>query len=185
MSLNRCCLRDERAAIWVAAILGAISGALCFFFWVFSGPSENKIPAAEVWAVIAEEAPKKGLDPGFVYSLAWAESSLDARAKTSMARGIMQLTEGAWAEVSDLPYRRAWDWKTNLRISMDYMNWCRDFLRRHDSFSYELLAASYRYGPFYVKKRKFQLSKVKAPKDEIYKAIFAGNLRPIAPPAAP
>ena len=77
MSLNRCCLRDERAAIWVAAILGAISGALCFFFWVFSGPSENKIPAAEVWAFIAEEAPKKGLDPGFVYSLAWAESSLD------------------------------------------------------------------------------------------------------------
>ena len=65
---------------------------------------------------------------------------------------------------------------------MDYMNWCRDFLR-HDSFSYELLAASYRYGPFYVKKRKFQ--SVKAPKDEIYKAIFAGNLRPIAPPAAP
>lgn len=183
MGFDRRYLKDEKAAVRIAVILGAVSGVLCFLFWVFRGPSENRIPAQEVWAFVSEVAPEKGLDPGFVYSLAWAESSLNARAKTSVARGIMQLNKGAWSEVSDLPYRHAWDWKTNLRVSMDYMNWCRDFLKQHGSFDYPLLAASYRYGPFYVKKKQFQLAKVKPPKNEIYQAIFAGNLRPIPPPS--
>jgi soluble lytic murein transglycosylase-like protein len=174
--------RDERLLIRMAVVLGVVAGILAFMLTQTLGERSEKVSPEEVWAFVQEQAPQKNLDPEFIYALAWAESSLNARARSSVARGIMQLTKPAWTEVSDESYRQAWDWRTNLRVGIDYLAFCRDFLKRHDSFSYPLLAAAYRYGPYYVKDKNFNLGQIKKPKNEIYRRIFRGNIRPVAPP---
>jgi soluble lytic murein transglycosylase-like protein len=175
--------RDERRIIRVAVVLGVIAGVLAFFLATKLDSGEEQVSPIEVWDYIAEVAPQRGLDPEFVYALAWAESSLDAKARSSVARGIMQLTKPAWREVSDESYRYAWDWKSNIRVAVDYLAFCRDFLKQHNSFNYPLLAASYRYGPYYVRDKNFNIRQIQTPKNKIYRRIFEGNIRPVAPPA--
>ncbi|WPJ96064.1 lytic transglycosylase domain-containing protein [Coraliomargarita algicola] len=175
--------RHERLLIRIAVILGVIVGILAFTITrKISGRSEQVSPE-EVWAYVQEIAPQKDLDPEFIYAIAWAESSLNARARSSVARGMMQLTKPAWREVSDESYRHAWDWRTNVRVGIDYLAFCRDYLKRHDHFSYPLLAASYRYGPYHVRNKNFNILKLKQPKNEIYRRIFEGNIHPVTPPA--
>ncbi|MDQ8195991.1 lytic transglycosylase domain-containing protein [Coraliomargarita sp. SDUM461004] len=175
--------RHERLFIRVAVILGVLVGILAFSITRSIGARSEPISAEAVWQYIEEIAPQSDLDPEFVYALAWAESSLNARARSSVARGLMQLTKPAWREVSDESYRQAWDWRTNVRVGIDYLAFCRDYLKKHDSFTYPLLAAAYRYGPYYVGSKDFQLSQLKKPKNEIYRRIFAGNIRPVRPPS--
>lgn len=174
--------RDERLLIRMAVVLGVVAGILAFVLTRTLGERTEKVSPENVWAFVQEQAPQRDLDPEFVYALAWAESSLNARARSSVARGIMQLTKPAWREVSDESYRHAWDWRTNVRVGIDYLAFCRDYLKKHDSFSYPLLAAAYRYGPYYVENKNFNLRQIKQPKNEIYRRIFKGNIRPVAPP---
>lgn len=174
--------RDERLLIRIAVVLGLFVGILAFTLTRTLSEKKDQISAEEVWAYIQVQAPQQGLDPEFVYALAWAESSLNAKARSSVARGIMQLTKVAWSEVSEESYRHAWDWKVNIRVGIDYLSFCRDYLKKHDSFTYPLLAASYRYGPYYVKSKGFDLAQIKQPKNEIYLRIFSGNIRPVTPP---
>ncbi len=168
--------------IRMAVILGIVAGILAFTLTRTLGDRDQKVSPEDVWAFVQEQAPQRDLDPEFVYALAWAESSLNARARSSVARGIMQLTKPAWQEVSEESYRHAWDWRTNIRVGIDYLAFCRDYLKKHDSFSYPLLAASYRYGPYYVENKNFNILQLKQPKNEIYRRIFGGNIRPVVPP---
>lgn len=174
---------DERLIVRLAAVLGVVVGVLAI---VLSSSLQDSEPVApeEVWAYVEEQASQVGLNPDFVYALVWAESSLNPAARSSVARGMMQLTRAAWEEVSDESYRHAWDWRTNIRVGIDYLVFCRDFLQQRDSFNYPLLAASYRYGPYYVQNKGFKLSSIKRPRNEIYKRLFLGNLRPVERPAS-
>lgn len=174
--------RDERLIIRIAVVLGVFMGALAIFFTQKYHPSREQVSPAVVWPVVYELSTQAGLDPEFVYALAWAESGLNAKARSSVARGMMQLTRPAWDQVTDESYRLAWEWQTNVRVAIDYLAYCRDYLKVRDSFSYPLLAASYRYGPYYVQARDFDIQQLKPPKNEIYKRIFAGNVRPVSPP---
>ena len=67
--------------------------------------SANYISDETVWSKIKNEAPLKGLNPTFVYAICHAESSLNANAESSVARGMMQLTEAAWQDATKLHYR--------------------------------------------------------------------------------
>ncbi len=174
--------RDERLLIRIAVVLGIIAGILAFTLTRTLGDRTEQVSPEEVWAYVQEQASQRDLDPEFVYALAWAESSLNARARSSVARGIMQITKPAWREVTDESYRHAWDWRTNIRVSIDYLAFCRDYLSKHDSFTYPLLAAAYRYGPYYVENKNFNILQVKVPENEIYRCIFEGNIRPVAAP---
>jgi soluble lytic murein transglycosylase-like protein len=174
--------RDEGLIIWITVALGICVGVLSFYLAQNLSPPMEQVSAEAVWAYISELAPQNALDPEFVYALAWAESSLNAKARTSYARGIMQMSRPAWREVSAESYRHAWEWRTNIRVAIDYLVFCRDFLKLHDSFSYPLLAACYRYGPYHVRDKNFNILQVKQPKNEIYKRIFNGNIRPVEPP---
>ncbi|MEM1222972.1 MAG: lytic transglycosylase domain-containing protein [Verrucomicrobiota bacterium] len=177
-------LQDERLIIRILAIAGGTVVFLAIFSAIFFRTHRTDlIPQEEVWAFIANQAPKSGLNPEFVYAIAWAESSLDARARSSVARGIMQLTKVAWREVTDRPYREAWDWQTNILVAMDYLAFCRNYLLENNAFSYPMLAACYRYGPYRVEKSGFSLAKLPKPKNAIYKKIFKGVTRPVPPPA--
>lgn len=174
--------RDEPVLIRMVVVLGVVAVIVVFTLSRISGARSDQVSADEVWAYLQEQAPKQGLDQEFVYALAWAESRLNARARSSEARGIMQLTKPTWQAVSEKSYRHAWDWRTNMRVGIDYLVFCRDYLKKHDSFSYPLLAASYRYGPYYVKSQHFKIRRLKEPRNEIYKRIFEGNICPVAPP---
>ncbi len=146
------------------------------------GGGAERLDPALVWESVREESAKVGLDPGFVYAIVWAESSLDPRARTDVARGLMQLTEGAWEMVTTRPYSRAFHWRTNLRVGVAYLAYNRDFLIREGVFNYPRLAAAYRFGRNRLAREGYDLTRLPEPKNRIYAAIFNGNIRPVAPP---
>ena len=124
-----------------------------------------------------------GLDPKFVYAICHAESSLDANAETSVARGMMQLTEAAWVDVTELHYRQAFDWETNVEVGMLYLKRLKGMLESQEVFSYPRLAASYRFGYVALRKEKFMVSRLQTPVNRIYRKLFAGDMAPVPPPS--
>lgn len=174
--------RDERLIIRLAVVLGVAIGVLAIFLTQTYHPPREQVLPEDVWPVIYELSTQADLDPEFVYALAWAESGLNAKARSSVARGMMQITRPAWNQVTDESYRLAWEWRTSIRVGIDYLVFCREYLKSHDSFSYPLLAASYRYGPYHVQDKEFEIQQLKTPKNKIYKRIFEGNVRPVPPP---
>ena len=56
-----------------------------------------------------------------MYAICHAESSLDANAESSVAKGMMQLTEAAWSDVTKLHYRQVFEWETNVEVGMLYL----------------------------------------------------------------
>lgn len=176
--------REERLLIRLTVVMGVVAGLLAIFLAKNLAPRTELVSPAEVWAYVEEVSARENLDPEFVYALAWAESSLNAKARSPVARGMMQLTRPAWRQVSDESYRQAWDWKTNVRVAVDYLGYCRNYLEKYDAFSYPLLAASYRYGPYHVKKNGFDISQLRTPRNKIYKRIFEGIIQPVSPPTA-
>ena len=123
-----------------------------------------------------------GLEPSFVYAICHAESSLNANAESSVARGLMQLTEAAWIDVTDLHYRQAFDWETNAEVGMLYLQRLKRMLEKQKVFSYPRLAASYRYGFGALRREKFMVSRLKTPVNRIYRKLFAGDVSPVTPP---
>ena len=142
----------------------------------------NYISKNEVWNKIRKEAPLYGLEPNFVYAICHAESSLDANAETSVAKGSMQLTAGAWSDVTKLHYRQAFEWETNVEVGMLYLRKLKGMLESQSLFSYPRLAASYRYGYGALRKEKFMVSRLKTPVNRIYRKLFAGDMKPVNPP---
>ena len=142
----------------------------------------NYISNDEVWQKISREAPKHGLEPTFVYAICHAESSLNANAESSVAKGMMQLTKAAWSDVTKLHYRQAFEWETNVEVGMLYLQRLKGMLESQNLFSYPRLAASYRYGYGALRKEKFMVSRLKTPINRIYRKLFAGNLKPVEPP---
>ena len=157
--------------------------SLFLFSCKYLDRNANFISKEEVWAKIRAEAPVRGLNPSFVYAICHAESSLDANAESSVARGMMQLTEAAWQDVTKLHYRQAFEWETNVEVGILYLERLKGMLESVDLFSYPRLAASYRYGFGALRKEKFMVSRMKAPINRIYRKLFAGELAPVSPPS--
>ncbi|MGE9291915.1 MAG: lytic transglycosylase domain-containing protein [Puniceicoccales bacterium] len=147
-----------------------------------SRPEKKIIPNEEVWSFLLKRAAEHQLDPGFVYSIAFAESSFNAYADSGVARGITQMTKDAWTTVTDISYDRAWNWRTNLDTAMLYLVHCRERLTAAKHFNYPLLAASYRYGPGAVQKANYRIAALPKPTNKIYQQIFAGHIHPYPPP---
>ena len=142
----------------------------------------NFIPEEKVWVKINELGPVHRLNPAFIYAICHAESSLNANAKSSVARGMMQLTEAAWQDVTQLHYRQAFEWETNVEVGILYLSRLKGMLESVNLFSYPRLAASYRYGYGALRKEKFMVSRMKTPVNRIYRKLFAGELSPVNPP---
>lgn len=161
-----------------------VGGLILGFIW---GALDHPVAEAaatkdNIWEYLEENAPLHGLDPRFVYAIAMAESSLKPTADSGYAKGMMQLSEIAWEEVSDTSYRFAYDWHVNLDVGMDYLVFLKQFLKENNSFSYPLLAACYRYGPYKVRDESFNISRLPAPHNKIYQELFAGNIAPVKTP---
>jgi membrane-bound lytic murein transglycosylase MltF len=143
----------------------------------------NFIPDEKVWAKIKDQTVVSTLDPSFIFAICHAESSLNANAESSVARGMMQLTEAAWQDVTKLHYRQAFEWETNVEVGILYLEKLKEMLESVNLFSYPRLAASYRYGFGALRKEKFMVSRMKTPVNRIYRKLFAGDLAPVSPPS--
>ena len=85
MQLDHHYHRDERLIIRLAVVLGVVMGVLAIFLaQKYRAPREQVSPEA-VWTVVYELSPQVDLDPEFVYALAWAESGLNPKARSSVA----------------------------------------------------------------------------------------------------
>ena len=167
----------NKVYLWVSAFAICLLGGCKYF-----DPDATFIDDKKVWAKINREAPALGLEPSFVYAICHAESSLNAKAESSIAKGMMQLTEAAWSDVTKLHYRTAFQWETNVEVGMLYLNRLKGMLESVDLFNYPRLAASYRYGYNALRKEQFMVSRMKTPVNRIYRKLFAGQLSPVAPP---
>lgn len=177
--------RNKQGQGWLfrGLALGAVLMLVWVFWWWLRGALEPSfLSEGVVWAELEPLAESAGLEPEFVYAIAWAESSLNAKARNGRARGLMQLTPLAWEEVSERPFRDAWRWRVNLEVGVDYLAFCRDFLVERDAFSYRLLAASYRYGPYAVAAADFELSNLEEPRNLIYQELWRGHVSPVEVP---
>jgi len=162
--------------IFFACFLAQFGG--CKYF----DPNANFIDEEKVWEKIKTEAPQLGLDPSFVFAICHAESSLNANAESSIAKGMMQLTEAAWSDVTKLHYRTAFQWETNIEVGMLYLKRLKGMLESVDLFSYPRLAASYRYGYSALRREQFMVSRMKTPVNRIYRKLFAGTIDPVPVP---
>jgi len=160
------------------SILGSKFFCPLLMVFLFCNLSLEASPIA-IWPFTKEHATEAGLDPHFVYSIAFAESTLDPFADSGKARGVMQLKKIAWNTVTDIPYAYAWDWQTNIKVGIAYLNFCKQILIKEKRFSYPLLAASYRYGPTHLKKINYDIRKIDKPSNKIYQQLLAGKIRSI------
>jgi len=142
----------------------------------------NRIPAEKVWKSVRAHASKQGLDPHFVFAICNAESSLNANAQTSVARGMMQLTEPAWSDATRKPYSKAFDWETNIETGVLYLVKLKGMLIKEGVFSYSRLAASYLHGFKRLKGHRFYVRKLPRPENLIYQKLFDGEIAPITVP---
>jgi soluble lytic murein transglycosylase-like protein len=138
------------------------------------------IEAERIWSVVRAEATARGLDPHFVFAIVMAESSGNAHAESNVARGMMQLTADTWAETTDLPYSRAFDWPTNIAVGCQRLANLRERLEARGRFTYPALAATYRYGFSAVVRREFDLARLPTTRNRIYRELFAGRVPPLA-----
>lgn len=180
------CFQVDRQALWSGRGLVMVGLCVLLGFLLFRSGEWSRhpryIPREEVWAVVKREAAKHDLDPRFVFAIVAAESSFNARARNGDARGLMQIRRIAWMEVSEKPHRDAWDWAENIVAGTAYLAHLKKFLEQEKHFSYPVLAACYRHGPYRIKGIGFQLNELPAPSNEIYRALQSGNPASVAVP---
>ncbi|MBN2069204.1 MAG: lytic transglycosylase domain-containing protein [Opitutales bacterium] len=143
-----------------------------------------RVEASVVWDYAQVKAEETGLDPLLIYSIVWAESSLNAHARTSVARGIMQMTEPAWKRVSKEPWRQAYDWRLNMDAGSAYLALLKKEIKGalEKEPSNAQIAGAYRYGFTRLKGCQFDPLKLPKTNNKIYKKLFAGELPEISIP---
>ncbi len=98
----------------------------------------------------------------------------------------MQPKPGAGRAVSAAPYETAvWDWRQNIEVGVDYLAYFRSYLHRKTTFSWPWLLPAFHYGISYLEARDFDVRRAPVPDNEIYRALWRGNLAPVPPPRAP
>jgi soluble lytic murein transglycosylase-like protein len=163
----------------IVADFGLFNGAGCSRH----EPAPDPATRGAIWTAIQPLAERYRMDPAFLFALVAAESNFDPRAANGEARGLLQIKPAAWRTVSREPYEpNVWVWRKNLAAGVDYVAWCRHALHERKKFSHPLLLASFHYGFDHVAARDFDLDRLKAPPNAIYRELWRGNLAPLPPP---
>jgi hypothetical protein len=143
------------------------------------------VPADEVWKCAEHLGLQYNIDPLLIFSIACAESSLDASADSGKARGIMQMTPDAWAEVTDRSFREAWDWRENMEEAVCYLQLLKSRLLGENAYSWPVLVASYHYGLGKIEQSDYNLARLPPTKNLIYAKLFKGETPENLPYPAP
>lgn len=144
----------------------------------------DPVPPDKVWAKAEELGRVHNLDPLLIYSVACAESSLDANAWNAGARGLMQLKAAAWEESGGGSFRNAWNWQRNMEHGAAYLAKQRDRLKADGrEASWVLVLASYRHGYGALKRAGYDPARLPTSNNLIYKELFAGRIPSLPGPA--
>ena len=158
----------------LAAAAGILVAVVLLF--VFGRQTPRYIEPSRVWSVVRHEAGAVGIDPRFVFAIAMAESSFNANAETDVARGMMQLTYDTWVETTDLPYSRAYDWPTCVKVGAHRLAYLRKRLEVEGQFSYPRLAAAYRYGFTALVRKDYDVNQMPSTRNAVYRELLAGRI---------
>ena len=159
----------------VVAVL--LFGVLDVFRW-----KPKPVAPERVWRQVEKTTANSPIDPLLVYQICHAESSLDAHARSAVARGMMQLTREAWREAKGGFYGGALRWKKNIEVGVRYLEFCRATLppdRRDDP---RYLSAAYRFGPYRLAEKAGVLANLPPVRNEIYRALIHEGRYPLEPP---
>ena len=148
-----------------------------------SADAADKPGSSAVWERAQSLGARYNLDPLLIFSVACAESSLDPSADSGVARGLMQMTEDAWGDVSPLPYRAAWDWQKNMDAASAYLARLRDNLEKNGRYTTANLVAAYHFGPGRLEKAGYDPSRLPAVKNLVYRDLLAGRAPTLPEPA--
>ncbi|PIP59354.1 MAG: hypothetical protein COX01_04085 [Verrucomicrobia bacterium CG22_combo_CG10-13_8_21_14_all_43_17] len=140
--------------------------------WTYRTQAAIRLSNDSIVDEIAMVAPQYDLDPEFVYNIALAESNLNPVAQSKFARGIMQMSLPAWKTVTDEPYTKAWDWKSNVHNGIRYLSFCKQELENKGQFSYAKLSAAYRFGLKRLEQCAYDVKKLPRTQNRIYKKLL-------------
>ena len=158
-----------------------------FVFSVFVAPDTflaARIPSADVWEKAEQLGARNDIDPLLIYAIACAESSLNDRADSGHARGIMQMTDDAWADVTQKSYSEAWNWRTNMEMATCYLRLLKKRLEKSQHYSWPILVASYHFGIGTVERHGYNTARLPAVHNRIYRDMLKG-ITPKLPFPAP
>ncbi len=162
----------------------ALSLSLLFFFVAAPQTVLGERPSPrEVWARAESLGARLDLDPLLIYAIACAESSLNPDADSGVARGLMQMSPQAWKDVSDRPYRDAWDWRANMDAAGAYLAVLRTRLAKNGKLTAANLVAAYHFGPGRLEKAGYDLSRLPQVQNLVYGDILAGRAPNLPAPA--
>lgn len=168
---------------WGAGLAVTLAGLFFYLNWVPAKWKELRRPGQEqIWRYVERESARHGLNPDFVYAIIFAESSFNPDADSGYARGLMQMSEGAWQTVERSSWDDAYDWKRNIRAGTAYLAWIKGELEKDGHFSYPVLAASYRFGLNKVKAAYYNTARLPSTRNLTYQQLFAGKLNPVPRP---
>lgn len=159
----------------------SVGGLVVYLLFFIPLPHQLLTPR-EVWEVVRRVAAARGLEPSFVFAIIEAESSLNPDATTSSSRGLMQVSRGVWGLMTHKPFEDAYAWQTNIEVGTEYLDYCKRFLEDRRVFSYPRLAACYHMGPGALEGCHWDVRCLPHPENDIYRALYAGNERPVVVP---
>lgn len=183
--------KKDSARSFELGLSGVAVVVFALFFWLGRPePMENAPDTPEryaVWLDVKARAEAAGLEPGFVFAICVAESSLNpkARAHKDYARGLMQISRIAWKTVTDRPYSQAFDPDVNLEVGIAYLVYLKGQLEAAGEFDYAKLAAAYRFGETKLAKADYNIYHLPRPRNRIYQALFQGYTSPVHIPEPP
>jgi len=95
-----------------------------------------------------------------VYGMVMTESRGKASARGKGGeRGLMQVKQGTWKDITKVPWYRAFDPETNIRVATEYLNWITRYFERHGKRPVpHLVIAAYNCGPTRLRKSGWRLS---------------------------
>lgn len=165
-------IQINRRTLWITG--GVFIFLLGIFY--FGDRAPRRISADKVYKIAGKLGEENNLDADFIFAIAMAESSLNSKANSGYARGMMQMSFNAWRDTTRLPYDLAYDWRLNLKVATRYLAFLRDQLAENGKFSYPRLAAAYRYGIGALQEADYSVSAMPQPANDIYEILFAGQM---------
>lgn len=137
-------LNRERKSINAVKAGLILIGGISMLLWIQSKNINFKLNPEEVFAYIEPLAINYNFNPDAIFALALAESQLNPNFEKGDRRGIMLISEAAWKKTSSDPWNQAFDWKLNIDVTLQYLDYLRAL--HHEKLAFSRLLGLYLEG---------------------------------------
>lgn len=166
--------RQRKTISAAKAFLGLLAG-ISMLLWIQSKNVSFKLPTHEVFEYIEEASLDYKMNPDYVFALALGQSQINPKAEANGRRGVMLISQTAWAKVSPLPYDEAFEWQTNIDVTLKYLDYMRAMLKQHGDIDYSHLTAAYLHGIEALEEVNMEVKKLGKSKNPIIQRLLDGQ----------